>query len=63
MPDSKTKTWAEGLRFIRSKILSSEFRLQGKPYEAMFGTVQRIGHVDSPLIEDIYSSIETAQVL
>ena len=29
----------------------------------MFGTAQRIGHADSPLTEDMYSSIETEEEL
>jgi len=53
-----TKTWSEGLRFIQSKknrALHSDIKTS--PYEAMFGTTQRIGLGDSPLNEDVYSSI------
>ena len=32
------------------------------PYEAMFGTAQRIRPGDSPLTEDMYSSIETEEL-
>ena len=60
----KTKTWSEGLRFIQSKktrALHSGIKIS--PYETMFGTAQRIGLGDSPLAEDVYSSIETEEEL
>ena len=50
MSDNNTKTWSEGLRFIQSKkhrTLPSGIKTS--PYEAMFGTAQRIGLWDSPL--------------
>src|SRR5215510_6236601 len=37
--------------------------IKTNPYEAMFGTAQRIGLADSPLTEDMYSSIETEEEL
>src|SRR5215510_10483839 len=64
MSDNNTKTWSEGLRFIQSKknlVLHS--RIKTSPYEAMFGTAQRIGPADSPLTEDMYISIETEKGL
>ena len=64
MSDNNTKTWSEGLRFIQSKKnrgLHSGFTTS--PYEAMFGTAQKIGLGDSPLTEDMYSSIETEEEL
>ena len=64
MSDNKTKTWSEGLRFIQNKK-SRALRsgIKTSPYEAMFGTAQRIGPRDSPLTEDMYSSIETEEEL
>ena len=64
MSDNNTKTWSEGLRFIQSKKnrgLHSGFTTS--PYQAMFGTAQKIGLGDSPLTEDMYSSIETEEEL
>src|SRR5215510_14220010 len=64
MSENNTKTWSEGLRFIQSKknlVLHSGIKTS--PYEAMFGTAQRIGLVDSPLTEDMYFSIETEKEL
>jgi len=37
--------------------------IKTSPYDAMFGTAQRIGLVDSPLTEDMYSSIEIEEAL
>jgi len=54
---------SEGLRFIQSKknrALPSGIKTS--PYEALFGTAQRIGLGDSPLTEDMYSSIETEEM-
>ena len=59
-----TKTWSEGLRFIQSKknrTLHSSIKTN--LYEATFGTAQRIEIGDSPLTEDMYSSIETEEEL
>jgi len=64
MSDNNTKTWSERLRFIQSKknrALHSAIKTSS--YEAMFGTAQRIGLEDSPLTEDMYSSIETEEDL
>ena len=64
MSDNSTKTWSERLRFKQSKknrVLHSAIKTS--PYEAMFGTAQRIGLGDSPLTEDMYSSTETEEEL
>ena len=60
MSDNNTKAWSEGLRFIQSKKNRAlHSGIKTTPYEAMFGAAQRIGLGDSPLTEDMYSSIET----
>jgi len=57
MSDNNMKTWSEGLRFIQSKINRALLSgIKTSPYEAVFGTAQRIGLGDSPLTEDMYSS-------
>jgi len=62
--DNNTKTWSEGLRFIQSKKNRAVHSgIKTSPYEAMFGTAQRIGLGDSPLTEDMYSSIKTEEEL
>jgi len=64
MSDNNMKSWSEGHRFIQSKknqALHSGIKIN--PYEAMFGTAQRIGLGDSPLTEDMYSSTETEEEL
>ena len=59
-----TKTWSEGLRFIQSKKNRALYSgIKTSPYEAMFGTAQRIGFGDSLLTEDMYSSTETEEEL
>ena len=59
-----TKTWSEGLRFIQSKKNRAlHSGIKTSPYKAMFGTAQRIGLGDSPLTEDMYSTIETEEEL
>ena len=59
-----TKTWSEGLRFIQiKKNRALHSGIKTSPYEAVFGTAQRIGPGDSPLTEDMYSSIETEEEL
>ena len=63
MSENNTKTWSEGLRFIQSKkhrALHSDIKTS--PYEAMFGTAQRIGLGDSLLTEDMYCSTETEEL-
>jgi len=63
MSDNNTNTWSEGLRFIQSKPNRAlHSGIKTSPYEAMFGTAQRIGLGDSPLTEDMYSSIETEEL-
>jgi len=53
MSDNNTKTWSEGLRFIQSKKHRALYSgIKTIPYEAMFGTAQRIGLGDSPFTED-----------
>jgi len=60
MSDNNTKTWSEGLRFVQSKKTRAvRSGIKTSPYEAKFGTAQRIGLGDSPLSEDMYCSIET----
>ena len=62
--NNNTKTWSEGLRFIQNKKnLALHSGIKTSPYEAMFGMAQRIGLGDSPLTEDMYSSIETEEEL
>jgi len=64
MSDNNTKTWSEGLRFIQNKNNQAlHSGIETSPYEAMFGTAQRIGLGDSPLTEDMYSSKETEEEL
>jgi hypothetical protein len=56
MSDSNYKTWSEALRFIQSKKNRAlHSGIKTSLYEAMFGTVQRIGLEDSPFTEDMYS--------
>jgi IS30 family transposase len=44
MSDNNTKNWSEGLRFIQSKKNQALHAvIKTSPYEAMFGTAQRIG--------------------
>ena len=58
------KTWPEGLRLIQSKKNRAlHLGIKTSPYEAMFGTAQRIGLGDSPLTEDLCPSIETEEEL
>ncbi|XP_025264624.1 KRAB-A domain-containing protein 2-like [Camponotus floridanus] len=64
MADNNTEKWSEGLRFIQSKknrALHSVIKTS--PYEAMFGSAQKIGLADSSLSSDMYSSIETEEEL
>lgn len=63
MADNNTEKWSE-LRFIQSKknrALHSVIKTS--PYEAMFGSAQKIGLADSSLSSDMYSSIETEEEL
>jgi len=58
-----TKTWSERLQFIQSKKNRSLHSvIKTSPYEAMFGTVQRIGLGESVLTVDMYSAIETEEL-
>lgn len=64
MADNNMEKWSEGLRFIQNKknrVLHSVIKTS--PYEAMFGSVQKIGLVDSSLSSNLYSSIETEEEL
>jgi len=64
MADNNTEKWSEGLRFIQSKknrALHSVIKTS--PYEAMFGSAQKIGLADSSLSSDMYFSIETEEEL
>jgi hypothetical protein len=63
MSDNNTKTWSEGLRFFQSKKNQAlHSGIETSPYEATFGTAQRVGLEDSPFTEDMYTSIETEEV-
>jgi hypothetical protein len=63
MSDNNTKTWSEGLRFIKSKKNRAlHSGIKTSPYKAIFGTAQRIGLGDSLLTEDTYSSRETEEL-
>jgi len=60
MSDNSTRTSSEGLRCIqRKKNQAVQSGIKTSPYEAMFGTAQRIGLRDSPLAEDMYCSTDT----
>ena len=63
MSNTNTKAWSEGLRFIQSKKDRALHSGIKTPYEAMFGTAQRIRLADSPLAKDVYSSTETEEEL
>ena len=64
MSNNNTKTWSERLRFIQSKKNRAlHSGIKTSPYEAMFGTAQRIVLGDSPLSEDIHSSVEKEEEL
>ena len=64
MSDNNTKTCSEGLQFIQSKKNRALYSgIKTSPYEAMFGTAQRIRLGDSLLTNDMYSSIETEEEL
>jgi hypothetical protein len=59
-----TKTWSERLRFNQSKKNRAlHSGIKTSPYEVMFGTMQRIVLEDSPLTENMYSSVETEEEL
>jgi len=63
MSDNNTEIWSERLRFIQSKKNRAlHSGIKTSPYEATFGTAQRIGLGDSPLTEDMYCSIETEEL-
>ncbi|XP_025267611.1 KRAB-A domain-containing protein 2-like [Camponotus floridanus] len=64
MADNNTEKWSEGLRFIQSKKNQALHSvIKTSPYEAMFGSAQKIGLADSSLSSDMYSSIETEEEL
>lgn len=64
MADNKTEKWFEGLRFIQSKKNRALHSIiKTSPYEAMFGSAQKIGFADSSLSSDMYSSIKTEEEL
>jgi hypothetical protein len=61
---NNTKTLPEGLRFIQSKKRRAVHSgIKTSPYEAVFGTAQRIGLGDSLLTENIQSSTATEEDL
>jgi hypothetical protein len=54
MSDNNMKTWSEGLRFIQwKKNRALHSGIETSPYEAMFGTAQRMGLGDFPITEDM----------
>ena len=62
--NNNTKAWSEGLCFILSKKHRGlHSGISTSPYEAIFGTAQRIGLGDSLLTEDMYCSTETEEEL
>jgi hypothetical protein len=64
LSDNKQSTWSEGLRFIQSKKNRAlHVGIKTSPYEAMFGSAQRVGLADSALTADMYDSINTEEEL
>ncbi|KAK4877438.1 hypothetical protein RN001_009944 [Aquatica leii] len=64
MLDNQTKQWLEGLRFIQSKKNRSLHKgIKKSPYEAMFGSTQRVGLADSTLDKETYECLETEEDL
>jgi hypothetical protein len=62
--ENNTKTQPEGFQCIQSKKNRAlHSGIKKSPYEAMFGTTQRIGLADSPFTEDICCSVETKEGL
>ena len=53
--DNNTKTWSERLRYIQSKKHRAlHSGIKASPYEAMFGTAQRIGLGDSLFFHSVH---------
>lgn len=64
MLDNNTKQWSDGLRFIQSKKNRALHEgIKKSPYEAMFGSKQRIGLADSSLESEVYDSLKTEEDL
>jgi len=64
MSDNNMRTWSEGLQFTQSKKQQAlHSGIKTSPYEALFGTAQRIGLGNSVLTEDMYCSTETEEGL
>ncbi|XP_050303513.1 SCAN domain-containing protein 3-like [Anthonomus grandis grandis] len=64
LADQNTTKWSEGLRFMQSnKNRSLHTGLTKSPYEAMFGTPQKIGLKDSSLPKELLSNIKTEEEL
>jgi hypothetical protein len=62
MLDNKTKQWSEGLRLIQSKKNRALHEgIKKSPYEAMFGSKQRIGLADSSLERETYEILESEE--
>lgn len=64
MSDENTTKWSQGLRFVQSnKNRSLHTGIGTSPYEAMFGTPQKIGLKDSSVPKELLSDIETEEEL
>lgn len=64
MSDENTTKWSQSLRFVQSnKNRSLRTGIGTSPYEAMFGTPQKIGLKDSSVPKKLLSDIETEEEL
>jgi hypothetical protein len=64
MLDNKTKQWSEGLRLIQSKKNRALHEgIKKSPYEAMFGSKQRIGLAYSSLERETYEILDSEEDL
>lgn len=63
MADNKTSGWANGLRIIPNTKNIYQSRINRTPYEAMFGSPQTDGQLDSPLTANVVNKITTEKEL
>lgn len=64
MADNNISGWANGLRIIQNtKNNSYHSGIKRTPYEAMFGSPQKNGLLDSPLTADVVKKITTEEEL
>lgn len=64
LADNKTSGWAKGLRIIQNtKNNSYHSGIRRTPYEAMFGSPQKNGLLDSPLTATIVEKLRTEEEL